>query len=134
MIGYCTKFQNIPKGNNKPEQPSLYTGAQDFSKGNNKPEQPHLYAGARDFSVFAVSFLRHNKSAQHSKTPPPLRGRRELAVWRGRAKPVFKRQTRIGCLSAGRSRRSNFGTPCRNRTYNCPLGGGCYIHLTKEAG
>ena len=25
------------------------------------------------------------------------------------------------------------GTPCRNRTYNGPLGGGCYIHLTKEA-
>ena len=25
------------------------------------------------------------------------------------------------------------GTPNRNRTYNCPLGGGCYIHLTMEA-
>ena len=24
-------------------------------------------------------------------------------------------------------------TPSRNRTYNCPLGGGCYIHLTTEA-
>lgn len=23
-------------------------------------------------------------------------------------------------------------TLSRNRTYNCPLGGGCYIHLTKE--
>ena len=22
--------------------------------------------------------------------------------------------------------------PCGNRTHNCPLGGGCYIHLTKE--
>ena len=29
--------------------------------------------------------------------------------------------------------REKYGTPCRNRTYNCPLGGGCYIHLTKEA-
>ena len=26
-----------------------------------------------------------------------------------------------------------FGTPCGNRTHNCPLGGDCYIHLTKEA-
>ncbi len=26
-----------------------------------------------------------------------------------------------------------FGTPWGNRTLNCPLGGGCYIHLTKEA-
>ncbi len=26
-----------------------------------------------------------------------------------------------------------FGTPCGNRTHNGPLGGGCYIHLTKEA-
>ena len=25
------------------------------------------------------------------------------------------------------------GTPSRNRTYNGPLGGGCYIHLTMEA-
>lgn len=25
------------------------------------------------------------------------------------------------------------GTPWGNRTLNCPLGGGCYIHLTKEA-
>lgn len=25
-----------------------------------------------------------------------------------------------------------FGTPGGNRTHNCPLGGGCYIHLTKE--
>ena len=24
-------------------------------------------------------------------------------------------------------------TPSRNRTYNCPLGGGCYIHLTMRA-
>ena len=24
-------------------------------------------------------------------------------------------------------------TPSRNRTYNCPLGGGCYIHLTTES-
>ena len=31
------------------------------------------------------------------------------------------------------SRTAFAGTPCRNRTYNCPLGGGCYIHLTKEA-
>ena len=29
--------------------------------------------------------------------------------------------------------RSLFGTPCENRTHNGPLGGGCYIHLTKEA-
>ena len=26
-----------------------------------------------------------------------------------------------------------FGTPAGNRTRNCPLGGGCYIHLTTEA-
>ena len=26
-----------------------------------------------------------------------------------------------------------FGTLCENRTHNCPLGGGCYIHLTKRA-
>ena len=26
-----------------------------------------------------------------------------------------------------------FGTPCGNRTHNGPLGGDCYIHLTKEA-
>ena len=25
------------------------------------------------------------------------------------------------------------GTPNRNRTCNCPLGGGCYIHLTMKA-
>ena len=25
------------------------------------------------------------------------------------------------------------GTPSGNRTHNCPLGGGCYIHLTMEA-
>ena len=25
------------------------------------------------------------------------------------------------------------GTPNGNRTHNCPLGGGCYIHLTMEA-
>ena len=28
---------------------------------------------------------------------------------------------------------SLFGTPNGNRTHNCPLGGGCYIHLTMEA-
>ena len=28
---------------------------------------------------------------------------------------------------------ARFGTPCGNRTHNGPLGGGCYIHLTKEA-
>ena len=27
----------------------------------------------------------------------------------------------------------SFGTPSRNRTCNCPLGGGCYIHLTMQA-
>ena len=33
--------------------------------------------------------------------------------------------TRFGLLS--------YGTPCGNRTHNCPLGGDRYIHLTKEA-
>ena len=28
---------------------------------------------------------------------------------------------------------SFFGTHNRNRTYNCPLGGDCYIHLTMQA-
>ena len=29
--------------------------------------------------------------------------------------------------------RGAFGTPSENRTHNCPLGGGRYIHLTMEA-
>ena len=34
---------------------------------------------------------------------------------------------------AVRKKWTAFGTPWGNRTLNCPLGGGCYIHLTKEA-
>ena len=37
---------------------------------------------------------------------------------------VRKKRSREDCA---------FGTPGGNRTHNCPLGGGCYIHLTTEA-
>ena len=79
------------------------------------------YAGTREFFGFCGRLSATYKSVQHSKNASPTTGlaRKIRMFWRGRAKPAFKRQ--------------NAGTPCRNRTYNCPLGGGCYIHLTKEA-
>ena len=38
-----------------------------------------------------------------------------------------------GIQKHDRLQRTFFGTPDENRTHNCPLGGGCYIHLTTEA-
>ena len=50
--------------------------------------------------------------------------------------PIFKLKTIIKTGISGKKTGSlwlPFGTPCGNRTHNGPLGGDCYIHLTKEA-
>lgn len=52
-----------------------------------------------------------------------LTGATLAVLSRGSAK--VKKHRKSGAFS--------FGTPSGNRTHNCPLGGGRYIHLTMEA-
>ena len=51
--------------------------------------------------------------------------------------PIFKLKTIIKTGIRGKKTGSQkaafYGTPCGNRTHNGPLGGDCYIHITKEA-
>ena len=65
----------------------------------------------------------------------PLVGllRYNLTFGKPTSRPFDSRLNRFKQKKATRGCSILFGTPCGNRTHNGPLGGGCYIHLTKEA-
>ena len=86
------------------------------SKGQRQKIHPTVVQAHAIFRFLRTAFCDKGNRFNTAKTPVPLRDWREKSDVLPR---LFAWQ--------------NFGTPCRNRTYNCPLGGGCYIHLTKEA-
>ena len=63
--------------------------------------------------------------------------RQSLAALRAQFQSILRIKKSLAFLQVifhrAKSEALRFGTPNGNRTHNCPLGGGCYIHLTMQA-